>query len=237
MKHKHRIVPGHRGGEYVEGNVIDVEVVQCDEQTASHAMWHYAEWRLYGKVEDFIAWKALSGYYGKEEIIEELLRLGREKAHSQESRTKSGETLRKKFEENPEERRKRSEEILAAFQKMDEETPNWREELGRKIKESGGPQKSVETRRTEKIGMFDNDWQKEMAGRAGRSHVKNKTGICRPDVMKCPIRKARGGRASTLSRYGVKLNGRVHYPTQFEYRTHLSSDFVEYYVHYGFVQT
>jgi hypothetical protein len=76
MKHNHRINPGHNGGEYTEGNVISVEVIQCDTNTASHAMWHYANWRLWGKHEDKVAWKALSGFWGQEEIIQETLRAG-----------------------------------------------------------------------------------------------------------------------------------------------------------------
>jgi general stress protein YciG len=76
MKHTHRITPGHIGGEYVEGNVIEVEVTQCDGQTANHVMWHFANWCLWGKEEDKIAWKGLSGFYGKEEIIHERARLG-----------------------------------------------------------------------------------------------------------------------------------------------------------------
>jgi hypothetical protein len=79
MKMKHRIIPGHRGGEYVEGNVINVEVVQCDKQTASHAMWHYAEWRLWGRLEDRLAWRGLAGFMRKEEIIAELMEEGRRK--------------------------------------------------------------------------------------------------------------------------------------------------------------
>ena len=59
------------GGEYIEGNVISVEVVKCDRNTASHAMWHYANWRLWGKHEDYLAWKGLAGFVGKEKIIEE----------------------------------------------------------------------------------------------------------------------------------------------------------------------
>lgn len=76
MKHKHRILPGHIGGEYVEGNVISVEATECDKQTANHVMWHYANWQLWNKVEDLIAWKGLSGYYSKEEIIQRRLVLG-----------------------------------------------------------------------------------------------------------------------------------------------------------------
>ena len=64
------------GGQYVEGNVIEVEVTQCDGNTANHVMWHYANWRLRGKEEDKIAWKGLSGFYGKEDMIHERARLG-----------------------------------------------------------------------------------------------------------------------------------------------------------------
>jgi hypothetical protein len=64
------------GGEYIEGNVIEVEVTQCDRQTANHIMWHFANWQLWGKEEDKLAWKGLAGYIGKEEIIHERSRLG-----------------------------------------------------------------------------------------------------------------------------------------------------------------
>lgn len=79
MKHNHRILPGHMGGEYVEGNVISVEVTNCDRNTANHVMWHFANWCLYGKEEDRAAYKGLSGCYSKEEIIEERLRLAGKK--------------------------------------------------------------------------------------------------------------------------------------------------------------
>jgi hypothetical protein len=38
-------------------------------------MWHFANWCLYSKEEDRVAYRGLSGYYSKEEIIEERLRL------------------------------------------------------------------------------------------------------------------------------------------------------------------
>lgn len=233
MKHKHRILPGHMGGEYVEGNVIQVEVTKCDGHTANHVMWHFANWQLHGLIEDFVAYRCLSGYYGKEEIIDLLLKEGRRRAHGEEARKKAGETLKRKFEDNPDLRVQRSQEILKAFEIMDQESPGWREELGYKIKESGGPQRSVQTRRDNKVGMFNPEWQREMAGRAGRSNARNGTGFCNPEVQRCPIRKARGGRASALSRQGLKIGGVKLYPDSFEYRSHLSSDFVSYYVHFG----
>jgi len=34
-------------------------------------MWHYANWLLWGREEDRIAWKGLTGQIGKDEIIKE----------------------------------------------------------------------------------------------------------------------------------------------------------------------
>jgi hypothetical protein len=79
MKHNHRIIPGHKGGNYVEGNVISVEVTACDKQTANHVMWHYANWRLWEKAEDLLAWRGLAGFYSKEEVIEQKQKIGSKK--------------------------------------------------------------------------------------------------------------------------------------------------------------
>jgi hypothetical protein len=76
MRHKHRILPGHIGGEYVEGNVIEVEVTACDQNTANHVMWHFANWTMWKRPEDLMAWRGLSGYFEKEEVIQERCRLG-----------------------------------------------------------------------------------------------------------------------------------------------------------------
>jgi len=59
------------GGVYSEENVIVVGVTQ-------HAMWHFANWQLWNKLEDKLAWKGLAGLSDKEEIIEEL-----QKAHGE----------------------------------------------------------------------------------------------------------------------------------------------------------
>ena len=69
MRHKHRILPGHVGGTYVEGNVVVVSVTQ-------HAMWHFANWQLWGREEDWIAWRGLGGVIGKEEVVLEAQRMG-----------------------------------------------------------------------------------------------------------------------------------------------------------------
>lgn len=91
MKHKHRIIPGYDGGEYTEGNVIELTLTQ-------HAMWHYAEWRRKGNKRDWLAWKMLSGQAQKDDNwLRERSRLGglrgkgrKGSQHSEETKAKIG---------------------------------------------------------------------------------------------------------------------------------------------------
>ena len=53
------------GGIYEEGNVVLLTPVQ-------HSMWHFANWQLWGKDEDRLAWRGLSGLSTKKGIVEEL---------------------------------------------------------------------------------------------------------------------------------------------------------------------
>jgi hypothetical protein len=69
VKHKHRIKPGYEGGEYCEGNVVELTVTQ-------HAMWHFAEWQRKGNWQDHIAWKTLVGQSADEEQWREYARAG-----------------------------------------------------------------------------------------------------------------------------------------------------------------
>ena len=69
MRHKHRIKPGHLGGEYTSENVVELSVLQ-------HAMWHFASWQLWGRKEDEIAWRGLAGIVGREEVVKEATKMG-----------------------------------------------------------------------------------------------------------------------------------------------------------------
>lgn len=64
-KHKHRIKPGYEGGEYCEGNVVELTPTQ-------HAMWHFAEWQRKGNWQDQLAWKGLVKH--TEDPFQEVLR-------------------------------------------------------------------------------------------------------------------------------------------------------------------
>jgi len=72
MKHRHRVTPGHVGGKYENGNVIEVTVTQ-------HAMWHFANWQLWGRKEDWLAWRGLMGGITVDEIAAERMKLGAHK--------------------------------------------------------------------------------------------------------------------------------------------------------------
>ena len=80
--HKHHIVPRHMGGSNHESNIVLLTVEE-------HAEAHRILYEEHGKWEDFVAWKALSGQVGKEELFREIRRqanLGRR--HSEETKKK-----------------------------------------------------------------------------------------------------------------------------------------------------
>ena len=65
FKHKHHIIPKHRGGSDDSSNLVEVSVTQ-------HAMWHYAEWQLNGDEWDRIAWLGLAGISTCAEIVKKV---------------------------------------------------------------------------------------------------------------------------------------------------------------------
>jgi hypothetical protein len=65
MKHKHHIIPKHAGGTDDPDNLIELSVEE-------HAEAHRLLYEQYGRWQDRIAWLALSGFIGREEIFKEL---------------------------------------------------------------------------------------------------------------------------------------------------------------------
>jgi hypothetical protein len=65
MKHKHHIIPKHMGGTDDTENLIELTIEE-------HADAHRILFEKYGKIEDYWAWKGLSGQIGKEEILREI---------------------------------------------------------------------------------------------------------------------------------------------------------------------
>ena len=64
MKHKHHIIPIHRGGTDHPSNIVELTVEQ-------HARAHWVEWMLEGHWQDRVAWQGLAGMISHEEAIRE----------------------------------------------------------------------------------------------------------------------------------------------------------------------
>jgi hypothetical protein len=80
MKHKHHIVPRHMGGTDDPSNLIELTVEE-------HAEAHRKLYEEHGHIEDYCAWKGLSGQIGKEEIIR-LLMDPTGRVHTEETKQK-----------------------------------------------------------------------------------------------------------------------------------------------------
>jgi hypothetical protein len=65
IKHKHHIIPKHAGGTNESTNLIELTIEE-------HADAHRILYEQYGKIEDYYAWKGLSGCIGKDEILKGL---------------------------------------------------------------------------------------------------------------------------------------------------------------------
>jgi hypothetical protein len=69
LKHKHHIIPKHAGGSDDPSNIV---LLTPEE----HALAHKKLYEEFGRFQDLLAWKALSGQIGKEEIISTLMHEG-----------------------------------------------------------------------------------------------------------------------------------------------------------------
>jgi hypothetical protein len=101
MKHKHHIVPRHMGGTDDPSNLIELTVEE-------HAEAHRKLYEEHGHIEDYCAWKGLSGQIGKEEIIR-LLMDPTGRVHTEETKKKMSEAHKGKPKHTPESKQKISE--------------------------------------------------------------------------------------------------------------------------------
>lgn len=72
IKHKHHIIPRHAGGTDDANNLIELTV-------SEHAEAHRLLYETYGRKEDEVAWKCLSGIMSKEELVKDLQMIGAKK--------------------------------------------------------------------------------------------------------------------------------------------------------------
>ena len=73
IKHKHHIIPRHMGGTDDPINLVELTIEE-------HAEAHKILFEKYRKIEDKLAWLALSGLISKSEILKEMYQEGRKKA-------------------------------------------------------------------------------------------------------------------------------------------------------------
>lgn len=92
MTHQHHIIPKHMGGTDDPSNLISLTVQE-------HAEAHRILFESHGCWQDEVAWKALSGQIGKEEILRLSLKNRKMPPKSEEWKRKMSERMR--GENNP----------------------------------------------------------------------------------------------------------------------------------------
>lgn len=65
MTHKHHIIPKYMGGTDDPSNIIELTIEE-------HAIAHMELYEKYNNIEDYLAWKGLSGQISKEDILQKL---------------------------------------------------------------------------------------------------------------------------------------------------------------------
>jgi hypothetical protein len=86
IMHRHHIIPKHMGGTDDVSNIVELSV-------EDHAEAHRKLYEQHGHWEDELAYKALSGQIGKEEIILERQREGGRRVKSDEEKAKLSKSL------------------------------------------------------------------------------------------------------------------------------------------------
>jgi len=98
MKHKHHIIPKHIGGTDDPSNLVELTIPE-------HAEAHKVLYDKYGRWQDRLAYRALSGMIGKEEIIWEVYKnrkgmLGKKQSELQKMRSSMANKGKKLTEEH-----------------------------------------------------------------------------------------------------------------------------------------
>ncbi len=145
--HKHHIIPKHAGGTDDPSNIVELTIEE-------HAEAHRILYEEHGRWQDKLAWRALSGQIGKEEIIRtKCSEAMKGKTHSEETKRKMSEALKGENHPNfgkplPEE----SKQKISEAQKGESNHffgKNHSEETRRKMSEAAKKRKPIseETRR------------------------------------------------------------------------------------------
>lgn len=200
--HKHHIIPKHMGGSDDSSNIIELTVEE-------HAQAHKDLFEKYGNWQDEIAWKALSGRIGREEIIREVQRkthLGKKKSAESVEKTSNKLRGRKQSSETIEKRR------MKLIGQKREFTEEWKKNIskGKKgqipwITGKKHSEKSKEKNRISHLGHTYNrgrkhtDQSKKNMSESHKGHIPYNKGM-KYEVVECPHCKKVGG-SNSMKRY------------------------------------
>lgn len=154
LKHKHHIIPKHMGGTDDPTNLIELTVEE-------HAEEHRKLYELYGKWEDYLAWKGLEGRIDKEHIIRlKLYLIGKS---------------RKGIKQTPEHIEKRISKIRGEgngmYGKIGDLNPMW-EKRG-ELSPHYGKKHSDETCRKKRLSLIGKSYE-ELHGKERSEQIKEK---------------------------------------------------------------
>lgn len=200
--HKHHIVPKHMGGTDDESNLVELTIEQ-------HAKAHKDLFLKYGKWQDDIAYRALIGQIGKENIITEVQRL----AHLGKKRPKEWcdniGISKRGTKQSPETIEKRRLKLLGQTRNF---TDEWKQNIS--ISKKGqvpwikGKSHSEESKEKNRIAHMGNtynkgrkhsDESKKNMSEAHKGQIPYNKGI-KYVVVECPHCKKTGGK-NLMTRY------------------------------------
>jgi hypothetical protein len=190
------------GGSNDPSNIVELTVEE-------HADAHRLLWEKHGKWQDEIAWKALSGIIGKEDIITEVQRkthLGKNKKSETKQKISDSLTGRKQSQETIEKRRKK---LIGKKRKF---TDEWKKNISKSKKGQipwiAGKKQTEESKlknslahigHTYNRGRVHSDESRKNMSIAHRGQTPYNKGM-KYDIVECPYCKKIGG-SNSMKRY------------------------------------
>ena len=184
VKHKHHIIPRHAGGSDDPSNLIELTVEE-------HAEAHRLLFEEYGRWQDEVAWKGLSGQIDSAEI-NYILSVERNLGENNPMYGKPGPMRGKKHTEETKRKikEKRAQQVMKPVS----------EETKRKISER---HKGREIHENTKLAVLESNKR-----RAGSKHKQHKNKGTKQEIISCPHCGKEGG--TTMYRWhfdNCKLKG------------------------------
>ncbi len=200
--HKHHIIPKHMGGTDDPSNIVELTIEE-------HAEAHKLLWENHRCWQDEIAWKALSGRIGKEDIIREIQR----KTHlGKKKKPEAIEKMVKKLagkKQKPETIEKRRNKLIGQKRNF---TDEWKENISKGKKGQkpwiAGKKHSEESKEKNRLahlghtynrGRIHSDKSRTNMSNAHKGQIPYNKGL-KYETIECPHCKKTGG-SNSMKRY------------------------------------